>query len=95
MLPSLLLLVFGVLQNYIGRREAIWPWALSYGLSLGLIDFVVVGGNVSPIMAITFGFYCWGYLFLLRRWDAYLAKWLLIYWLGALLPLGLVLLIFL
>lgn len=59
MLPTLLLLIFGKLQTYIGRRAPLWPWALSYGVFLGLAGFVVVGGEMSPIAAAAFGFYCW------------------------------------
>lgn len=49
MLPSVLLLIFGKLQDYVGRNGPVWPWALSYGLCLGVAGFVVVGGEMSPI----------------------------------------------
>ncbi len=94
MLPTLLLLIFGKLQTYIGRRAPLWPWALSYGVFLGLAGFVVVGGEMSPIAAAAFGFYCWAYLILLRRWQNDRARWLATYWFGALLPLMIVLISF-
>ncbi|UOO82493.1 hypothetical protein LVJ83_03225 [Uruburuella testudinis] len=90
MLPSLLLLIFGKLQDYIGRNGPVWPWALSYGLFLGLVGFVLVGGEMSPIAATAFGFYCWAYLILLRSWRGKRPKWLAVYWFGALLPLAIV-----
>ena len=87
MLPSVLLLIFGKLQDYVGRNGPVWPWALSYGLCLGVAGFVVVGGEMSPIAAAAFGFYCWAYLVLLRQWRGERARWLGVYWFGALLPL--------
>ena len=94
MLPSVLLLIFGKLQDYVGRNGPVWPWALSYGLCLGVAGFVVVGGEMSPIAAAAFGFYCWAYLVLLRQWRGERARWLGVYWFGALLPLVIVLVSF-
>ena len=58
------------------------------------LDFVVVGGEMSPIAAAAFGFYCWAYLVLLRQWRGERARWLGVYWFGALLPLVIVLVSF-
>ncbi|MDO5638454.1 MAG: hypothetical protein Q4G28_01125 [Neisseria sp.] len=95
MLPSLLLLIFGKLQEYVGRHAPVWPWALSYAVFLGIAGFMVVGGEMSPIAAAAFGFYCWAYLILLRRWHGERSKWLATYWFGALLPLAIVIVSFL
>lgn len=86
MTPTLLLLIFGKLQEYIGRDAPAWPWALSFGLCLGLVGLVVVGDEMSPIAATAFGFYCWAYLMFLRRCRGQKVKWMVVYLIGALLP---------
>lgn len=90
MLPTLLLLIFGKLQKHIGYHAPLWPWALSFAVFLGFAGFAVVGAEMSPIAAAAFGFYCWAYLIMLRRWHADRARWLAVYWFGALLPLVIV-----
>ena len=94
MLPSVLLLIFGKLQDYVGRTGPVWPWALSYGLCLGVAGFVVVGGEMSPIAAAAFGFYCWAYPVLLRQWRRERVRWLSLSYVGALLPAAVVLVSF-
>lgn len=88
MMGSLLLLIFGKLQDQFAGNSAAWQWAAAFALINALTGAIL--GMPITAAAVTAGIlflYAWGYFALLRRFTDQLLIWLTILFAGALLPL--------
>ena len=86
MFGPLILLIFGKLQDTFQETSRTWQWALAYGL----VIFLLSGG--APLLALIIGsaivgLYAWGYFGLLRNLADNLMLWLLVFLVGAVLPM--------
>lgn len=86
MLGIFLMMIFGKLQDYVGRNMRAWHWALLYTVLGGLIR-LAMGGPVDFIGLLLTGLYAWGYFALLQRVSDNLGLWLAVYLLMPLLPI--------
>ena len=86
MFGPLILLIFGKLQDTFQETSRTWQWALSYGV----IAFLLGGGTSllgMIIGGVITGLYAWGYFKLLRNLADNLMLWLLVFLVGAVLPM--------
>lgn len=86
MFGPLILLIFGKLQDTFQETSRTWQWALAYGV----IAFLLGGGTSllgMIIGGVITGLYAWGYFKLLRNLADNLMLWLLVFWVGAVLPM--------
>ena len=86
MLDALILLIFGKLQDTFQETSRTWQWALAYGV----IAFLLGGGTSllgMIIGGVITGLYAWGYFKLLRNLADNLMLWLLVFLVGAVLPM--------
>ena len=82
---ALILLIFGKLQDTFQETSRTWQWALAYGV----IAFLLGGGTSllgMIIGGVITGLYAWGYFKLLRNLADNLMLWLLVFLVGAVLP---------
>ncbi len=85
MFGPLILLIFGKLQDTFQENSRTWQWALAYGV----IAFLLGGGTSllgMIIGGVITGLYAWGYFKLLRNLADNLMLWLLVFLVGAVLP---------
>ena len=83
---ALILLIFGKLQDTFQETSRTWQWALAYGV----IAFLLGGGTSllgMIIGGVITGLYAWGYFKLLRNLADNLMLWLLVFLVGAVLPM--------
>jgi hypothetical protein len=86
MFGPLILLIFGKLQDTFQETSRTWQWALAYGV----IAFLLGGGTSllgMIIGGVITGLYAWGYFKLLRNLADNLMLWLLVFLVGAVLPM--------
>ena len=86
MFGALILLIFGKLQDTFQETSRTWQWALAYGV----IAFLLGGGTSllgMIIGGVITGLYAWGYFKLLRNLADNLMLWLLVFLVGAVLPM--------
>ena len=85
MFGALILLIFGKLQDTFQETSRTWQWALAYGVIMFLLSSgasllgMIIGGVIT-------GLYAWGYFKLLRNLADNLMLWLLVFLVGAVLP---------
>ena len=86
MFGPLILLIFGKLQDTFQETSRTWQWALAYGVIMFLLSGgasllgMIIGGVIT-------GLYAWGYFKLLRNLADNLMLWLLVFLVGAVLPM--------
>ena len=86
MFGPLILLIFGKLQDTFQETSRTWQWALAYCV----IAFLLGGGTSllgMIIGGVITGLYAWGYFKLLRNLADNLMLWLLVFLVGAVLPM--------
>lgn len=88
MLQVLLLLFLGKLQDNFIENYTAWHFAIVYAIISALMMLTSdIRFLLAVVVIVMVGCYAWGYFALLRHLHDRLSLWLLVYFLGGLLPL--------
>lgn len=88
MLSLLILMAFASMVDYTKGQYPLWGWACAYAVIYIIVGFLFGVENIVALLvsAIIIGGYAWGYFKVLEYFKGQTILWLIVYAVGALLP---------